>query len=93
MLQYQILKGEIIMNQLTPMQKTMYEFLKQTYDNLVKKVNLTQQEKHELELCKDLLKAFEVGQDLHDPNTSNTDKMKSLSEAAQLLNKYFPIQY
>lgn len=81
------------MNQLTPMQKTMYELLKQTYENLVKKADLTQQEKQELELCKDLLKAFEVRQELHDPNTSNTDRTKALSEATQLLNKYFPIQY
>lgn len=81
------------MNQLTPMQKTMYEFLKQTYDNLAKKANLTQQEKCELELCKDLLKAFEAGQDLRNPNTPNTDRTKALVEAAKLLSKYFPIRY
>lgn len=79
------------MNQLTPMQKVMYEFLKQAHDNLAQKSYLTQQEKQELELCKDLLKAFEVGRDLRNPHSSDADRAKAVAEGAQILNKYFPI--
>ncbi len=54
------------------------------------KAHLTEDEKHDFDLCNDILDAFDISSTLHDPSKTKWDKGYALIKASELLNKYFP---
>lgn len=54
------------------------------------KMYLSEDEKHDFDLCNDILDAFNISSTLHDPNKTKLDKGYALIKASELLNKYYP---
>lgn len=64
--------------------------VKSTLCNFVK-AHLSDDEKHDFDLCNDILDAFDISLTLHDPNKTKLDKGYALIKASELLNKYFQL--
>lgn len=55
------------------------------------KIYLSEDEKRDFDLCKDILDAFDISSTLHDSSKTKCDKGYALIKASELLSKYFPI--
>lgn len=55
------------------------------------KVNLTEDERRDFDMCNDILDAFDISSTLRDPSKTKLDKGYALIKANELLNKYFPV--
>jgi len=55
------------------------------------KIYLSEDERHDFDLCNDILDTFKVFLTLRDPNKTKLDKGYVLIKASELLNKYFSL--
>lgn len=74
----------------TELTKLIYDIIKQIVSQYIDKSNLSEQEKKDLELCQDILDAYDIGQTMRDQSKPMMDKLKAFVEAVKLLDKYFP---
>lgn len=74
----------------TELTKLIYDIIKQIVSQYIDKSNLSEQEKKELELCQDILDAYDIGQTMRNQSKPMMDRLKAFVEAVKLLDKYFP---
>ena len=74
----------------TELTKLIYDIIKQIVSQYIDKSNLSEQEKKDLELCQDILDAYDIGQTMRDQSKPMMDRLKAFVEAVKLLDKYFP---
>ena len=74
----------------TELTKLIYDIIKQIVSQYIDKSNLSEQEKKDLELCQDILDAYDIGQTMQDQSKPMMDRLKAFVEAVKLLDKYFP---
>lgn len=74
----------------TELTKLIYDIIKQIVSQYIDKSNLSEQEKKELELCQDILNAYDIGQTMRNQSKPMMDRLKAFVEAVKLLDKYFP---
>ena len=72
----------------TELTKLIYDIIKQIVSQYIDKSNLSEQEKKELELCQDILDAYDIGQTMRDQSKPLMDKLQAFVEAVKLFDKY-----
>ena len=74
----------------TELTKLIYDIIKQIISQYIDKSDLSEQEKKELELCQDILDAYDIGQTMRNQSKPLMDKLKAFVEAIKLFDKYIP---
>ena len=73
----------------TELTKLIYDIIKQIVAQYIDKSDLSNQEKKELELCQDILDAYDIGQTIRDHSKPMMDRLKAFVETVKLFDKYF----